>query len=73
MKIILIKTDKSPEYIEIAKENGLNLVFESYNEIDNWIYDNNLDIEDFILIEIEKNNFNLNSIIKSNIHKLNNI
>ena len=72
MKIILIKTDTSPEYIEIVKENDLNLVFESYNEIDDWIYENGLNMQNFTPIEIEKNNFDLNSIIKRNTHKLNN-
>lgn len=64
MKILLLKNCHSPEYLEIVKENGKNVVFESYKEMDEWIYDMNLDPDSFTPILIEENKIDFETIFR---------
>lgn len=65
MKIILLQNTNSPECIEIVKEEGKNKVFESYNEMDEWFFENNLNNESFIPLIIEENKTDLRTILSS--------
>lgn len=64
MKILLLKNTNSPEYLEILKENGKNKIFESYSDMDGWIFDMGLDSESLIPIIIEENKIDLNTIFR---------
>lgn len=64
MKILLLKNCHSPEYLEIVKENGKNVVFESYKDMDEWIYDANLEPDVFTPILIEENKIDFETIFR---------
>lgn len=64
MKILLLKNTNSPEYLEILKENGKNKVFESYSDMDEWIFDMGLDPESLTPIIIEENKIDSDTIFR---------
>jgi len=64
MKILLLKNCNSPEYLEVVKENGKNLVFESYKDMDEWIYDMELNSESFTPIIVEENKIDFETIFR---------
>jgi hypothetical protein len=65
MKIILLQNSNSPEYVEIVKEGSKNKVFESYNEMDEWFFENNLNNELFIPLILEENKTDLRTIFNA--------
>ena len=62
MVILLIKINTEPILIDFLKENGMNKIFRSFEEVDYWLFENNLDENKYQHIIIEKTN-DLQSIL----------
>lgn len=56
MIILLIKINTEPILIDFLKENGINKIFRSFEEVDYWLFENNLDEHEYQPIIIEKTN-----------------
>jgi hypothetical protein len=63
MKFILLNTNCSIYDIKIIKESDKNKVFNSTEEIDQWLFYNRLDSDAFLIIPIEDNLNDLKSIL----------
>lgn len=63
MKFILLQINCSIYDIQILKEFDKNKVFESREEIDQWIYDNHLNPNDYSIIPFEDVSNNLKTIL----------
>lgn len=69
MKFLLLRTNCSLFNIDIIKDSQKNKVFDSYEEIDNWIIENNFSENEFSILSFEESIFDLKSILKDHISK----
>lgn len=70
MKFLILRTNCSLFDIEIIKDSQKNRVFNSYEEIDNWIVENNFNETDYSVIPFEESFFDLKSILEEHISKI---
>lgn len=56
MIILLIKINTEPIHIDFLKEKGKNKVFQSFEEVDSWLFENNSYENEYQPIIIEKTN-----------------
>ena len=54
MIILLIKINSEPILIDFLKEDGKNKIFESFEEVDSWLFDNNSHENEYQPVIIEK-------------------
>ena len=57
------------KFITIIKDGQLNKVFESDEEIDNWIAENNFNKNEFSILRIEESEYDLKTILNTHISK----
>lgn len=69
MKFIILRTNCSVFNITIIKDGQLNKVFESDEEIDNWIAENNFNKNEFSILRIEESEYDLKTILNTHISK----
>lgn len=69
MKFIILRTNCSVFNITIIKDEQINKVFESYEEIDNWIAENNFNKNEFSILRIEESEYDLKTILNTHISK----
>lgn len=62
MKYLLLRTNCSIKDVEIIKESQENKVFNSHNEIDEWLFDNNFNEEDFSILKYEESPSELQTV-----------
>lgn len=70
MKFIILRTNCSLFDIEIIKDSQKNKVFESQDEIDLWIFENNFNENDFTIIPFDESFFDLKTILTDHISKI---
>jgi len=63
MQFIVLQTNCNIYDIQILKESDKNKVFESREDIDQWIYDNDLDANNYTIISFEEFPNNLKNIL----------
>jgi hypothetical protein len=54
MIILLIKLNSDPTCIDFLKDDGINKIFHSFDEVDSWLFENNLTENEYKPIIIEK-------------------
>lgn len=69
MKYLLLRTNCHINDVEIIKESQENKVFNSRNEIDDWLFYNNFNEEDFSILKYEESSSNLQTVFNRNIFK----
>jgi|LakMenEpi03Aug12_release.lakeMendotaPanAssembly.Ray.scaffolds.fasta_scaffold3282170_1 hypothetical protein len=69
MKFIILRTNCLVFNITIIKDGRKNKVFESYEEIDNWIVENNFNKHEFSILRIEESEYDLKTILNTHISK----
>lgn len=72
MKIILLKNSNDPDTIEIVKNSdSKNLVFESYQELDDWCIINDLENNDsYLPVIIDRPSLRLDKVVDLHNNKL---
>lgn len=72
MKIILLKNSNDPDTIEIVKNSdSKNLVFESYQELDDWCILNDLENNDsYLPVIIDRPSLRLDKVVDLHNNKL---
>lgn len=63
MKYLILRTNCSLFDIDIIKELEKNKVFDSREDIDKWLRDNNLEENDYSILAFDESIFNLQNIL----------
>jgi hypothetical protein len=70
MKFVILKINCDICDITIIKDGDKNRVFSSYEEIDAWIFDENLEQNDYAVLCIDNQTFDFQKILEDNQNKL---
>ncbi len=71
MKIILLKNIDDAESIDVVKEGDRNLVFESYQELDDWCIEHGLeDDSNYVPFIVNKSSLRLDRILAGAIERM---